>query len=74
MISDIDFEDEDFQQEFLRGVDELAEQAGPWQAHLPYEACISYRRDKATRVHYANHVDSCTYCQELIDTLCPLSK
>lgn len=70
MISKIDLEDEDFQQEFLRGVDELAEEAGPWQAHLPYEACISYRQVESIRHKYSKHVDGCSYCRELIDIVC----
>lgn len=67
----IDLEDEAFQEEFVRYVLELGEQAGDWRDHIAYEDALVYEKDEATRAHYREHVDACAFCQELIDTLLP---
>ena len=69
VVTEIDLDDEDFQREFLKGLDEQAKEEGPWQIHLPYEAAFFYRQDESIRHKLSGHVDSCPYCQELIDTL-----
>ena len=67
-----DLDDETFVASFLKGLDELAEEAGDWRIHLPYEALLEYHKNKAIREHYEDHVNACDYCQELMDTLCPV--
>jgi len=53
--------------EFLAEVDALAEEAGDWRQHLPYEAEVEYRTNAAVQFKYSKHADSCWYCQELIE-------
>jgi len=62
-IEDIDKE------EFLAGVAELAEEAGDWRNHLPYEALRQFNRSNSIRADFGAHVDSCKWCQELIELL-----
>ena len=67
----IDLGDEEFQREFLRGVEELMVEAGEWKVHLPYEAIMLFDQDASIHDHYAEHVISCWYCRELLDVLRP---
>ena len=55
----------------LKGLDKLAEEAGDWRIHLPYEAILGYRSNKAIQEQFEDHYNACAYCQELMDTLCP---
>ena len=66
-----DLDDEEFQAEFLRSLDEIAKEAGAWRGHLPYDAVMGYRTDDAIRKRYRGHVEGCAYCQELISALVP---
>lgn len=68
---EIDLDDEAFIQAFLKGLQDLEEEAGEWRAHLPYEALVRYQEDSGLRKRYEDHLNACAYCQELMDTLCP---
>ena len=70
-ITEIDLDDEEFQHEFLRGVDKLEAEAGDWKLHLPYDAIMMFYEDIAIHEHFAEHVTNCRYCRELLDTLRP---
>jgi len=67
----IDLDDEAFQQQFLEGVAELANEAGDWRDHLPYKAALNFHEDERVRGQYETHVNDCAYCKELIETLRP---
>lgn len=49
----------------------LAAEAGDWRDHLPYEAAVAFHEDSTIHTQFSAHVDKCTYCQKLIDTLHP---
>lgn len=66
-----DPEDREFFESVLRYMDELADEAGDWRIHLPYEALVSYRKDSAVREQYADHYNNCAYCQKAMDALNP---
>ena len=66
-----DLSSEDFQQEFLAGVEALAEEEGDWRDHIPYDAVMEYYENDSVRSSYENHVNECAYCQELIESLRP---
>ena len=68
---EFDLNDETFIQLFLKGVDELEEEAGDWRDHLPYEALVGYHRDNVVRERFKDHFTACAYCQELAETLSP---
>lgn len=70
-LAEIDLDDKDFRADFLRSVEKIAEEAGDWRDHLPYDAVLAFHGDDAVREKFKDHVDSCAYCQELIDTLQP---
>ena len=55
----------------LREMEELANEAGDWRTHLPYEAFAAYRKDSAVRKQYADHYNSCSFCQNAVDALNP---
>lgn len=42
-----------------------------WREHLPYEAAVNYHDELELKNAYQTHVDSCNYCQRLIDALHP---
>ena len=67
----IEIDDEAFQCEFLRGVDELEAEAGDWKLHLPYDAIMMFYEDITIHEHFAEHVACCRYCRELLDVLRP---
>lgn len=69
--AEFDLDDEAFVESFLKGLDKLAEEAGDWRIHLPYEAILGYRSNKAIQEQFEDHYNACAYCQELMDTLCP---
>jgi hypothetical protein len=58
----------------LREMEELAEEAGDWQIHLPYEALVCYRKDSAVREQHADHYNNCSFCQKAMDALNPYDK
>ena len=62
-IDDIDTD------EFLAGVSKLAEEAGDWRDHLPYEAFRYFNQREDIRAQFGEHVESCKYCQELIEVI-----
>lgn len=68
---EVDIDDVAFRESFLRGVAELANESGDWRIHLPYEALMKYRTVEAIRDQYSDHVTTCAYCEELMDTLFP---
>ena len=55
----------------LKEMSQLAHEAGDWRGHLPYEAAVAFHEDSRYRAQYKEHVDACTYCQQLVDTLHP---
>lgn len=57
--------------ELQREMAELAELAGDWRDHLPYEVAQSFYLNDAIRRRFAAHVDACPYCQRLLETLHP---
>lgn len=57
--------------ELQREMAELAELAGDWRDHLPFEVAQSFYLDDAIQRRFAAHVDACTYCQRLLETLHP---
>lgn len=57
--------------ELQREMAELAELAGDWKEHLPYEVARSFYLDDALQHDFAEHVDACPYCQRLLETLHP---
>jgi hypothetical protein len=70
-LDEFDLNDEAFIELFLKGVNELAEEAGDWRDHLPYEALVGYYRDSTIRERFRDHFTACAYCQELAETLSP---
>ncbi len=57
--------------DLLRDMNRVAEVGGDWRNHLPYQSAVSYYEDPAVRPQYQGHVDSCEYCQKLLQTLHP---
>jgi hypothetical protein len=55
----------------LADMEALANEAGDWRDHLPYEVALDYHEKPKIQAIYKPHVDSCIYCQRLIDTLHP---
>ena len=55
----------------LQQMGELAEEAGDWQEHLPYEVAEQYLEDRRYQQLFASHVDDCSYCQRLVEALHP---
>lgn len=49
----------------------LVEEAGDWREHVPYDAALNYHESDDVRSMWREHVDSCSYCQRMIDTLHP---
>ena len=68
---DVDIDDGTFCELFLKGVTDLARESGDWRLHLPDEALMKYRTVEAIRDQYSDHVTTCAYCEELMDTLFP---
>ncbi len=66
---EIDLDDPEFIESFLKSVEALAAEAGDWREHLPYDALIGYRHDAAIRARFKAHFTACPYCQELEATL-----
>lgn len=55
----------------LEEMSALMEEAGNGRDHLPYDAALNYHESSDIRSSYQEHVDNCTYCQRLVDTLHP---
>lgn len=53
----------------LEEMSTLANESDDWRKHLPYQAAISYFDDNLVRIKFIGHVDSCNYCQALLDSL-----
>ena len=49
----------------------LADEAGDWREHLPYAAAVGFLEDEKYQQRHGDHVDSCQYCQQLINALHP---
>ena len=49
----------------------LAEQAGDWSQHVPFDAAVAYNEDPAVHGQYQSHVDGCGYCKRMLETLHP---
>mgnify|MGYP001548165597 CR=1 FL=1 len=55
----------------LREMEALADDAGDWRIHLPYEALVGYQMDSNVRAQYSEHYDNCSFCQKAMDALNP---
>ena len=66
-LKDLDEGQDIDKDEFLAGVAKLAEEAGDWRDHLPYEAFRYFNQRDDIRAQFGSHVDSCKYCRELIE-------
>ena len=53
----------------LAEMEALANEAGGWCDHLPFEAALHFQEDPKVREVYKFHVDNCKYCQRRINTL-----
>jgi hypothetical protein len=42
-----------------------------WGSHLPYDVARAYCDDAQTGVAFEEHVNGCTYCRTLVETLNP---
>ena len=61
----------DADQRILSRMEELADTAGDWAEHLPFEAALNYFVTDSPTAAFEEHVDSCEYCQQLVETLGP---
>ena len=61
----------DADQRILSRMEELADTAGDWAEHLPFEAALNYFVTDSPTATFEEHVDSCEYCQQLVETLGP---
>jgi hypothetical protein len=52
--------------EILAEMDKLAEEAGDWKNHLPYEALVEFDVRADVRETYGEDTTMCKCCQELI--------
>ena len=50
----------------LAEIARLDDLAGAWEAHIPFEAAITYLEGDEAFKKYEEHVESCTYCQEMV--------
>lgn len=69
-IQDIDTStagDREFSESILREMEALADQAGDWRIHLPYEALVGYQIDSDVRAQYSEHFEKCSFCQKAMD-------
>lgn len=72
ILSKIDFSVTNTEDErLLQIMDELSKEASALEDHLPFEATYRFHDSKGMHDLYADHVDSCTYCQKLIDNFSP---
>ena len=58
----------------LREMEALADEAGDWRIHLPYEALVCYQVDSNVRAQYSEHFDNCSFCQKAMDAVNPGNK
>ncbi len=73
-LPDLDKESPDrkaFFETALKEMEELADEAGDWRVHMPYEALVSYRKDSAVREQFEDHYNNCPFCQEGVETFNP---
>ena len=61
----------EFFESALREMEALADEAGDWRIHLPYEALVGYHIDSNVRAQYSKHYDNCSFCQKAMDVLNP---
>lgn len=57
--------------DLVAGMAHLVEEYPNWEDHLPQEAAIGYHEDEDYQNEYREHVESCGFCQQLIDTFNP---
>ena len=55
----------------IREMQQLADEIGDWTQHIPYDLAASYYDSSTARERYRCHVDGCTYCQSLLESLHP---
>ncbi len=53
--------------EILADMAKLAEEAGDWKDHIPYQAAIDFDEREDVRTSWKKHVDACAYCREAIE-------
>lgn len=59
------------QKRALDVMDALALDMGAWQDHIPFEAALCFFEDDGVRKKYGEHVDSCSYCQGILNAMQP---
>lgn len=64
----------EFFESVLREMEALADEAGDWRIHLPYEALMGYQIDSNVRSQYSEHYDNCSFCQKAMDALNPCNE
>ena len=64
----------EFFESVLAEMDALADEAGDWRIHLPYEALVGYQKDRNVRAQYSEHYDNCSFCQKAMDALNPYNE
>lgn len=57
--------------QLLREMRELADEQGDWRDHLPSSLAAGYFDDPSAQRLYGAHVDTCSQCQSLLDTVHP---
>jgi hypothetical protein len=55
----------------MREMQEFADEIGDWTQHIPYTLAATYYDSPRVRESYQPHVDSCAYCQRLLESLHP---
>ena len=55
----------------VAGMAHLADENPNWEDHIPQEAAIAYNQDEDYQKEYEEHVESCDFCQLLIETFDP---
>lgn len=55
----------------LADMSNLGEAGEDWSKHLPYGVAAAYYGDASARAQFEEHVNSCTYCKELLQTIHP---
>ena len=62
---------EQIRDDALLVMDEIAASTGSWRGHISLEAALSFFDDGEVQSAYSDHVDSCAYCQNLLDAMHP---
>lgn len=55
----------------MREMQALADEIGDWTQHIPYTLAAGYYDSPTSQERFRSHVDGCTYCQHLLESLHP---